>query len=77
MKNNILQLHNQSERTVEKIDCPFSIYTDIRKLQDKAKTSYTLSTRRLRFIKDFIYFPDNFAGGVAPPDKVKSEVDTT
>ena len=23
--------------------------TDIRKLQDKAKTSYTLSTRRLRF----------------------------
>ena len=25
------------------------IYTDIRKLQDKAKTSYTLSTRRLRF----------------------------
>ena len=26
----------------------FSIYTDIRKLQDKAKTSYTLSTRRLR-----------------------------
>ena len=23
-----------------------SIYTDIRKLQDKAKTSYTLSTRR-------------------------------
>ena len=55
----------------------FSIYTDIRKLQDKAKTSYTLSTRRLRFIKDFIYFPDNFAGEVAPPDKVKSEVDTT
>ena len=43
MKNNILQLHNQSERTVEKIDCPFSIYTDIRKLQDKAKTSYTLT----------------------------------
>ena len=28
----------------------FSIYTDIRKLQDKAKTSYTLSTRRLRFM---------------------------
>ena len=27
----------------------FSIYTDIRKLQDKAKTSYTLSTRRPRF----------------------------
>ena len=27
----------------------FSIYTDIRKLQDKAKTSYTLSTRRSRF----------------------------
>jgi len=27
----------------------FPIYTDIRKLQDKAKTSYTLSTRRLRF----------------------------
>ena len=27
----------------------FSICTDIRKLQDKAKTSYTLSTRRLRF----------------------------
>ena len=27
----------------------FSIYMDIRKLQDKAKTSYTLSTRRLRF----------------------------
>ena len=27
----------------------FSIYADIRKLQDKAKTSYTLSTRRLRF----------------------------
>ena len=27
----------------------FSIYTDIRKLQDKAKISYTLSTRRLRF----------------------------
>ena len=27
----------------------FSVYTDIRKLQDKAKTSYTLSTRRLRF----------------------------
>ncbi|RHT20499.1 hypothetical protein DW819_09805 [Clostridium sp. AM33-3] len=27
----------------------FSIYTDIRKLQDKAKTSYTLSKRRLRF----------------------------
>ena len=26
----------------------FSIYTDIRKLQDKAKTSYTLSTRRLK-----------------------------
>ena len=26
----------------------FSIYTDIRKLQDKAKTSYTLSTRRIR-----------------------------
>ena len=26
----------------------FSIYTAIRKLQDKAKTSYTLSTRRLR-----------------------------
>jgi len=26
-----------------------TIYTDIRKLQDKAKTSYTLSTRRLRF----------------------------
>ena len=25
MKNNILQLHNQSERTVEKIDCPFSM----------------------------------------------------
>ena len=28
----------------------FSVYTDIRKLQDKAKTSYTLSTRRLRFM---------------------------
>ncbi|RGO24536.1 hypothetical protein DXB23_09140 [Dorea sp. OM02-2LB] len=28
----------------------FSIYTDIRKLQDKAKTSYTLNTRRLRFV---------------------------
>ena len=27
----------------------FFVYTDIRKLQDKAKTSYTLSTRRLRF----------------------------
>ena len=27
----------------------FSIYTDIRKLQDKAKTSYILSTRRPRF----------------------------
>ena len=27
----------------------FSIYTDIRKLQVKAKTSYTLSTRRLKF----------------------------
>ena len=27
----------------------FSIDTDVRKLQDKAKTSYTLSTRRLRF----------------------------
>ena len=27
----------------------FSVYTDIRKLQDKAKTSYTLSTRKLRF----------------------------
>ena len=27
----------------------FSIYTDIRKLQDKAKTSYTLSTMKLRF----------------------------
>ena len=27
----------------------FSVYTDIRKLQDKAKTSYTLSTRRPRF----------------------------
>lgn len=27
----------------------FSIYTDIRKLQDKAKTSYTLRIRRLRF----------------------------
>ena len=27
----------------------FSIYTDIRKLQDKTKTSYTLNTRRLRF----------------------------
>ena len=26
----------------------FSSYTDIRKLQDKAKTSYTLSTRRIR-----------------------------
>ena len=26
----------------------FSIYTDIRKLQDKVKTSYTLSTRKLR-----------------------------
>ena len=26
----------------------FSIYTDIRKLQDKAKTSYTLRTRRIR-----------------------------
>ena len=25
MKNNILQLHNQSERTVVKIDCPFSM----------------------------------------------------
>ena len=25
IKNNILQLHNQSERTVEKIDCPFSM----------------------------------------------------
>ena len=25
MKNNILQLHNQSARTVEKIDCPFSM----------------------------------------------------
>ena len=25
MKNNILQLHNQSERTVEKIDCHFSM----------------------------------------------------
>lgn len=25
MKNNILQSHNQSERTVEKIDCPFSM----------------------------------------------------
>lgn len=25
MKNNILQLHNQSKRTVEKIDCPFSM----------------------------------------------------
>lgn len=34
----------------------FSIYTDIRKLQDKAKTktSYTLSTRRLRFGYTFI-----------------------
>ena len=29
----------------------FSIYTDIRKLQDKAKTSYTLSTRSPRFGK--------------------------
>ncbi len=28
----------------------FFVYTDIRKLQDKAKTSYTLSTRRLRFM---------------------------
>ena len=27
----------------------FFIFTEIRKLQDKAKTSYTLSTRRLRF----------------------------
>ena len=27
----------------------FFDFTDIRKLQDKAKTSYTLSTRRLRF----------------------------
>ena len=27
----------------------FSIYTDICKLQDKAKTSYTLSTMRPRF----------------------------
>ena len=25
MKNNSLQLHNQSERTVVKIDCPFSM----------------------------------------------------
>ena len=31
----------------------FSVYTDIRKLQDKAKTSYTLSTRRLRFGYEF------------------------
>lgn len=26
----------------------FSIYTDIHKLQDKAQTSYTLGTRKLR-----------------------------
>ncbi|RGQ37409.1 hypothetical protein DWY99_10665 [[Clostridium] leptum] len=31
----------------------FSICTYIRKLQDKAKTSYTLSTRRLRFGYEF------------------------
>ena len=37
----------------ERGEIPFSKgffdFTDIRKLQDKAKTSYTLSTRRLRF----------------------------
>ena len=37
----------------ERGEIPFSkgffIFTDIRKLQDKAKTSYTLSTRRPRF----------------------------
>ena len=36
-------------RPVPRVQRAFSIYTDIRKLQDKAKTSYTLSTRRLRF----------------------------
>ena len=38
----------------ERGEIPFSkgfpVYTDIRKLQDKANTSYTLSTRRLRFV---------------------------
>ena len=28
----------------------FSIYTDIRKLQDKAKTSYTLSTEEVEVL---------------------------
>ena len=40
MKNNILQLHNQSERTVEKIDCPFSMPMSKKKgatTHDKAK----------------------------------------
>ena len=41
-----LPLH---ENSFVKATAPFSIYADIRKLQDKAKTSYTLSTRRLRF----------------------------
>lgn len=35
----------------------FSIYTDIRKLQDKAKTSYTLSTRRPQFDYECRSFP--------------------
>ena len=29
---------------------PFSIYTDIRKLQDKAKTSYTLITEEMEVL---------------------------
>ena len=37
----------------------FSIYTDIRKLQDKAKTSYTLSTRRSWFGYELFFASKN------------------
>ena len=42
-------LEGKKRRFVNYTQRAFSVYTDIRKLQDKAKTSYTLSTRRLRF----------------------------
>ena len=58
--NSNYNLVTKKDNSKSKLNCPlgeeksfsqraFSIYTDIRKLQDKAKTSYTLSTRRLRF----------------------------
>ena len=49
----------------------FSIYMDIRKLQDKAKTSYTLSTRRLRFGYCLLYTSVQFYNHLTKKQELK------